>query len=197
MDAVSQNEKEEQSPDQERNLRAVLECLLFSTQEPLSIKRISKILDDAPTRIIRKMISGLIGEFEDGRHGIQIVKVAGGYQMATKPEFSPYILKLSRQKKRSPLSTPALETLAIIAYKQPITRAEIESIRGVDSSGVMHNLSEMDLIKVVGKKEVVGRPPLYGTGEKFLKVFGLGRLSDLPSMKELREKFRQTPEHEQ
>lgn len=196
MDAESQNKNEEQSPEEEGDLRAVLECLLFSTQEPLSINRISKILDDAPPKIIRKMISELIGEFEDSHHGIQILEVAGGYQMATKPEFSSYILKLSRHKKRSPLSIPALETLAIIAYKQPVTRAEIESIRGVDSSGVIHNLSEMDLIKIVGKKEVVGRPPLYGTGEDFLKVFGLSRLADLPSIKELREKFSQTSEGE-
>jgi segregation and condensation protein B len=196
MDAESQNIPEEQTSSQEGELMPVIECLLFSTQEPLSINRISKILEDMPLKTIRNIISDLKREYEENKHGIQIVEIAGGYQMATKPEFSSHILKLDRQKRRSPLSTPALETLAIIAYKQPITRAEIESIRGVDSSGVIHNLTEMDLIKIVGKKEIVGRPPLYGTSEDFLRVFGLNRLSDLPSIKELREKFSQTLEGE-
>ncbi|MBN1902706.1 SMC-Scp complex subunit ScpB [Candidatus Sumerlaeota bacterium] len=178
----------------EEELKPIIESLLFSTAEPLSANRISKMLDDIPTKNVRSIIAELSGEYGEPCHGIQIVEIAGGYQVATKPEFSSYILKLERRKKKSPLSTPALETLAIIAYKQPITRAEIESIRGVDSSGVIRNLTEMDLIKIVGKKEVVGRPPLYGTSEEFLRAFGLNRLSDLPSLKELREKFSQVQE---
>jgi segregation and condensation protein B len=178
MEDESRNEQEEQSSNQEGELKPVVESLLFSTHEPLSINRIGKILGDIPAKTIRNIISDITREYEGAIHGIQIVEIAGGFQMATKPEVSSYILKLERQKKRSPLSTPALETLAIIAYKQPITRAEIESIRGVDSSGVIHNLGEMDLIRVVGKKEVVGRPPLYGTSEEFRETFNRAQEAD-------------------
>jgi len=178
---------EQAIPDEE--LRPIVECLLFTTNEPLSVKKLSGILENIPSRSIRRMILSLKEEYDGQARGYQIVEVAGGFQMATRPQFAPYILKLNRQKRKNPLSIPALETLAIIAYKQPLTRAEIEAIRGVDSSGVLHNLLELGLIRITGRKEVVGHPPLYGTTEDFLKVFGLRQLADLPSIREIREMF--------
>lgn len=174
-------------------LRPILECLLFSTTQPLSIKQIAGIINDADSKSIRKTLLDLQVEYDQAYRGLQIVEVAGGYQMATRAQYASYIMRLNK-KKRSPLSLPALETLAIIAYKQPIIRADIEAVRGVDSSGVLQTLTDLDLIKVVGRKDVIGRPPMYGTTEEFLKVFGLKRLSDLPSIKELREQFEKSGE---
>ena len=170
-------------------VRPILECLLFASTEPLSIKQLGRIIPSADAKTLRRAILDLQVEYDQQGRGLQIIEVAGGYQMATRRRFASYILQLNRNKKRSPLSTPALETLAIIAYKQPIIRAEIEAIRGVDSSGVIHSLVELNLVKIVGTKETPGRPPMYGTTEEFLKVFGLKRLSDLPSIRELREQY--------
>jgi len=174
--------------------RAIIECLLFSTGDPLSVKKMSRVLPDIQAKEIRRMVRELQKEYNQQNRGFQIVELAGGFQMATRRELAPYILKLNRHKKRSPLSVPALETLAIIAYRQPIIRAEIEAIRGVDSSGVIRSLVEAGLVRMVGRKEVVGHPPLYGTTEEFLKVFGLKKLSDLPSIRELREQFEKSRE---
>ena len=182
-------EGEQTIPDEQ--LRPIVECLLFTTNEPLSAKKLAGLLENVPTRCVRRIILELKEDYDIHLRGFQIVEVAGGFQMATRPQFAPYILKLNRHKKRNLLSIPALETLAIIAYKQPIIRAEIEAIRGVDSSGVLHNLLELGLLKIVGKKEVVGHPPLYGTTEEFLKVFGLRQIADLPSIREIREMFEQ------
>lgn len=181
-----------ESLDSER-LRPIIECLLFSTTQPLSIKQIDGILNDADSKSIRKAMLDLQIEYDQSCRGLQIVEVAGGYQMATRSQYASYIMKLNK-KRRNPLSLPALETLAIIAYKQPIIRADIEAVRGVDSSGVLQTLTDLELIKVVGRKDVIGRPPMYGTTEEFLKVFGLKRLSDLPSIKELREQFEKSGE---
>lgn len=183
---VGQSQSPAISPEE---VRPILECLLFASTEPLSIKQLGKIIPSADAKTLRRVILDLQVEYDQQGRGLQIIEVAGGYQMATHRRFASYILQLNRNKKRSPLSTPALETLAIIAYKQPIIRAEIEAIRGVDSSGVIHSLVELNLVKIVGTKETPGRPPMYGTTEEFLKVFGLKRLSDLPSIRELREQY--------
>ena len=193
-DEEQENAVEQAIPDEE--LRPIVECLLFTTHEPLSAKKIGGLLDNVPTRDVRRMILSLREEYDSQARGFQIVEVAGGFQMATRPQFAPYILKLNRHKRKNPLSIPALETLAIIAYKQPLTRAEIEAIRGVDSSGVLHNLLELSLIKIAGRKEVVGHPPLYGTTEDFLKVFGLRQIADLPSIREIREMFEKREKEE-
>jgi segregation and condensation protein B len=170
-------------------VRSIIECLLFSTSEPLSLNKISKIIPDIPQKEIRDILLQLIIAYDEEGKGIQILEVAGGYQMATRKRFARYVIQLNKQKKRHPLTNSALETLAIIAYKQPIIRAEIEAVRGVDSSGVIRSLVDLGVVKMVGKKEVIGRPSLYGTTEEFLKMFGLRRLSDLPSIKELRSRF--------
>ncbi len=193
-DSENVNAADEKLPGEKEHLtevevRPVIECLLFATNEPISVKRFTNILPGVPASVVRRLLLELQVEYDHQGHGMQIIEVAGGYQMATRREYAPFVLKLNRHRKRSSLSTSTLETLAIVAYKQPIIRAEIEAIRGVDSSGVIRSLVELGLVKVVGKKEVVGHPPLYGTTAEFLKVFGLKRLSDLPSIKELREQF--------
>lgn len=184
--------QDEQLSDEQ--VKPVVESLLFSTTESLSVKRISRILPGIDAKKVRHILLDLKDSYDREGRGFQIVEVAGGYQMATRKQYAPYVMRLSRKKKRSPLSTAALETLAIIAYKQPIIRAEIEAIRGVDSSGVIRALQDVNLVEVVGKKEVIGRPSLYGTTEEFLKIFGLKKLSDLPSMKELKEMMRNREE---
>ena len=190
-DTLSVNEESDDGEHKltEAEARPIIECLLFATNEPISVKRFTNILPGITAGVLRRLLLELQVEYDHQGRGMQIVEVAGGYQMATRKEYAPFVLKLNRHRKRNSLSTSALETLAIIAYKQPIIRAEIEAIRGVDSSSVIRSLVELGLTKVVGKKEVVGHPPLYGTTDEFLKVFGLKRLSDLPSIKELREKF--------
>ena len=193
-DSTNVNATDKESRGEEKHLteteaRPIIECLLFATNEPISVKRFTNILPGVPASVVRRLLLELQVDYDHQGRGVQIMEVAGGYQMATRREYAPFVLKLNRHRKRSSLSTSALETLAIIAYKQPIIRAEIEAIRGVDSSGIIRSLVELGLVKVVGKKEVVGHPPLYGTTDEFLKVFGLKRLSDLPSIKELREQF--------
>ncbi|MCD6386554.1 SMC-Scp complex subunit ScpB [Candidatus Sumerlaeota bacterium] len=174
-----------------KNLRqasSVLEALLFATTEPLSLARLEKLLG-LTQRTIRGLLLQLQMEYYRNSKGLQIIEVAGGYQMATRPECHPWVAKLriSRTRNRESLSISALETLAIIAYKQPITRQEIDSIRGVDSSGIIKKLQELDLIKVVKKKPAPGRAYLYGTTKEFLRMFGLKSVKDLPSLGELRD----------
>jgi segregation and condensation protein B len=167
--------------------KAILECAFFTTNDALPLSKLSKLLNNMDTRTLRGVIRELQQEYESRQSGLQIVEVAGGYQLATRPEFAPWILRLHHHRARNPLTPAALETLAIVAYKQPITRAEVEAIRGVDSSGIIRNMAEIGLIEAVGKKEVPGYPLLYGTTNLFLKTFGLKSLSDLPSIQELKE----------
>ena len=125
-------------------------------------------------------------EYGRENRSFEILEIAGGYEVATKKEFAPWIFKIELQKKAKQVTQSALETLSILAYKQPITRAEIEELRGVDATGVVNTLTERGLIKIVGKKEVPGRPFLYGTTEKFLEHFGLKNLQDLPNIEEIK-----------
>lgn len=173
--------------------KSILEAVLFTTVDPLPIKKISAIMNDLPSKTIRALILDLQLEYDQQGRGFQIVEVAGGYQIATRQFTAEWVFALHKNKKRAPLSPATLETIAIIAYKQPITRAEVESIRGVDSGGIIRNLLDQNLIKIVGKKDVIGHPPQYGTTEAFLKIFGLKRLSDLPSISELKDLIKQQP----
>ena len=175
--------------------RPIVEGILFASHEPLSVKRISNIIKGISGKDIRKIILELQEEYDAQGRGFQILEVAKGFQMATRAVHSEYIIQLSRHKKRNPLTTAALETLAIIAYKQPIIRAEIEAVRGVDSSGVIRSLVDNDQIRIVGRKEVIGRPPLYGTTDEFLKVFGLRKLSDSHNIRELRKMYGRKVNH--
>jgi segregation and condensation protein B len=172
--------------------KAALEALLFATTEPLSVSRLARILEGVPISEIRSLLLELQGEYDARPGGLQIAEVAGGFQMATRPQYAPWLYKMKPSKRRAPLSQATLETLAIIAYKQPITRAEIEAIRGVDSSATLHTLLELGLVEVGGKREVPGRPQVYVTTQFFLKSFGLKSLGDLPSVQELRKMFADT-----
>ncbi|RMG74475.1 MAG: SMC-Scp complex subunit ScpB [Nitrospirae bacterium] len=168
---------------EQKKKKALIEALIFVSGTPLSIKEIQKVTG-FPSGEIEFLLRELMADYRNRESGLEIVEVAEGFQMVTRAEFSDYIRKL---KSSTPpkLSAPAMETLAIIAYKQPITKAEVEEIRGVNSAGVIKNLLDRRLIRVVGKKEAPGRPLLYGTTREFLLYFGLKDLSELPTIREL------------
>ena len=165
-------------------IKNIIEALLFITDSPLSSDKIKHILDvkDAD---IPAIINELAQEHNNRNSGLQIQEVAGGFQLATRSEYGEWVRKLYKDRITYRMSKSALETLSIIAYKQPVTRAEIEDIRGVDATGVLENLLERRLIRICGRKEVLGRPMLYGTSPEFLKLFGLKDLSDIPDLEEL------------
>jgi segregation and condensation protein B len=172
-----------------REARSILEAFLFTTNEPLSVARLSRLMNNLHPRTVRGMLLELQMDYDNRGGALQISEVAGGFQMSTRPTLSDWVFRLHRQRRRNPLTTAALETLAIIAYKQPITRAEIETIRGVESSATVHTLEECGLIEVRGRREVPGRPQLYATTDTFLKTFGLKSLAELPSIQELKQLF--------
>lgn len=160
-----------------------VEALLFASGNPISTKKIAQIIE-VPEQQVELLIDQLILEMAGDNRGLTIVKVAAGYQLCTKPELSSIIKKLA-QVQDTKLSLAAMETLSIIAFKQPITKHEIESIRGVKVDKVITTLVERQMIKEFGRKETIGRPILYGTTDEFLKSFGLNDLRDLPSLAEL------------
>ncbi|MCK4519171.1 MAG: SMC-Scp complex subunit ScpB [Candidatus Omnitrophica bacterium] len=169
-------------------VKRIIEAMLIASEEPLSLEQMRLVLETEEPRAIRERIEELKNEYRETGRSFGINEVAGGYQIGTRTEYAKYIRKLYKNKHVERLSKPALETMAIIAYKQPVTRLDIEEIRGVSVDGVMRSLLEKGLVKVKGRKEVVGRPFLYGTSSLFLKYFGLKSLEDLPSI----EHFRQT-----
>ena len=166
-------------------LPAVLEALLFAATAPLNIKRLQALTGGVDAELIEAALGDLRGRYESRTSGLLLMEVAGGFQLATRPEVADWVLALHKHRKKNPISPAVMETLSIVAYKQPLVRAEVESIRGVDCGGVMRALQDAGLIEVVGHKEVVGRPSLYGTTETFLKTFGLRNLEDLPSLADL------------
>ena len=168
------------------DLKNIIESLLFVAQEPLSVDRLKKILEHAETREIRQALEDISVEFEARKGGFYLHRVAGGYQVRSRPEYSTWIKRLL-QPKPFRLSKAALETLAIIAYKQPVIRSDVEHVRGVDCGGVLKVLLERGFIRVMGRKEIPGRPLIYGTTRRFLEVFGLETLKDLPTPKEIEE----------
>lgn len=163
--------------------KSIIECLLFVAKEPLSLKSLAQLLE-LPENEITPLVEELVAEYNGVKHGINIQFVANGYQMFTRPELAPYIEKLYKPQSSYGISKAALETLAIVAYKQPITRAEIESIRGVKVDSAIGTLVEKNLVKEVGRREGPGRPVLFGTTPAFLRYFGLKDLSELPDMEE-------------
>ncbi|MFO8052967.1 MAG: SMC-Scp complex subunit ScpB [Candidatus Omnitrophota bacterium] len=164
-------------------VKSILESLLFVNEKPIQLSEISRILE-IKNKEIKQAVEELKTEYNGRSSGISIVAVAGGYQMCSAPFNEPWIKKMYSHQNKQKLSTASLETLAIIAYKQPITRVEIEQIRGVNVDGVVRKLGELGLIKTAGKKEVVGRPFLYITTRKFLEYFGINTLKDLPNLEE-------------
>lgn len=167
-------------------IRSIIESLLFVADAPLTIQKLSEVLEDVEKKDIRSTLDELQAELENGRRGVRLVEVAGGYQLRTAKVNADWVKKfLGGRPARMGRAT--LETLAIIAYRQPITRAEIEAIRGVDVDGVIATLLDRSLIRVVARKDVPGRPFLYGTTPEFLQLFNLKDLSHLPPLKEMEE----------
>lgn len=174
--------------------KRILEALLLISEKPLELPQAQEVLGpEIQTARLRQLLTEMIQEYASSQRGLRIVEVANGFQLVTDPELAPYVQRLNRRVRSVRLSRPALETLAIVAYRQPITRVEIERVRGVDVAGVLETLLKIQFIRVMGRKEVVGRPLLYGTTKEFLEHFGLGRLENLPSLEELKGSL---PSHE-
>jgi len=167
-------------------LKAIVEALIFASPEPVTMKMIYKLLSDEPKEDVLAAVRALAGDYEQ-RPGLQVVEVAGGYQIVTRPELHEWVRRLFHERSTQKLTVQGLETLAVIAYKQPITALEISEIRSVDTHGVLSTLLERHLIKIVGRKNVVGRPFLYGTTKEFLIRFGLNDLGDLPKIEDMAE----------
>ena len=165
------------------DFKAHIEALLFASGNPIDAKKIAQIIE-IPQKDVELLIDQLILEMADDIRGLTIVKVAAGYQLCTKPELSTVVKKLAQVQDHK-LSLAAMETLSIVAFKQPITKQEIENIRGVKIDKVLAKLLERQMIKEIGRKEAIGRPILYGTTDEFLKSFGLNGLQDLPPLTEL------------
>ena len=168
------------------NIPAVIEALIFASESPLPLEKICAVLDGVDKTEVKDALDKLIAAYEERQSGISIQEVAGGFQFRTRPELALWIKKLKGTKPGS-LSPAALETLAIVAYRQPIVKAEIETVRGVDVSAPLKGLLEKKLIRIMGRKDAPGKPIIYGTTKKFLEVFNLKELTDLPTMRELTE----------
>lgn len=170
----------------EATLETVIEAVLFASDEPLNPKRLVEIAEAGSAKDIRAAIKSLNKKYKAANHSFRIEKISGGFQMMTLSAYNPWITKLIKVRSDNKLSPAALETLAIVSYKQPIIRADIEAIRGVASGEVLRSLMFKGLVKIVGRAEILGRPMLYGTTKKFLDVFGLASLKDLPKIEELK-----------
>jgi len=167
-------------------LKAILEALIFASPEPLTPKAIYKLLDAEPREDVDAALTALKQDYERPG-GLQLVEVAGGYQIVTRPDLHEWVRRLFHERTTQRLTVQGLETLAVIAYRQPVTAAEITDIRGVNTSGVLNTLLERHLIKIVGRKQVVGRPFMYATTKEFLIRFGLNDLTDLPKVEDMAE----------
>jgi segregation and condensation protein B len=168
------------------NIKAIIEALVLASEVPLTTEKICSVLEGVEKAEVTDAIDSLKAEYEDRGSGICLQEVAGGFQLQTRAEFANWVKKLKGTKPSS-LSPAALETLAIVAYRQPVVKMEIESIRGVDVSAPLKGLLEKKLVRIVGRKDVPGKPIIYGTTKKFLEVFNLKDLSELPTMRELKE----------
>ena len=188
--SVEQNQetKTEEGKPQEvilsrSDFKNIIETLLFIADKPLSASKVNQVAEIGDLALTRDIIQEIQTDYTNAGRAVQVLEIGGGFQMCTKSEYGRWVRKLFNEKMSTRLSPAALETLAILAYKQPVTRAEIETIRGVDISGPLEKLLDRGLVKIAGKKEVAGRPLVYATTEQFLRVFGLNHLSELPDMK--------------
>lgn len=168
----------------ENNLKSAVEALIFASEKPITLDQIKKVLEIPDNPTINKIIQELTAEYAGQNRGIRVVEVAGGFQMITANTFAPFLKKLFKSRNSDRLSKQALETLAIIAYKQPLTKAEIESLRNVNIDGVMKSLLDKNLIRICGRKKVPGRPYVFGSTREFLEHFGLKSLQDLPKIED-------------
>jgi segregation and condensation protein B len=160
----------------------VVEALLFASDTPLEAERIREVLDLPDVHEAGRLIEELRARYEASSQGLQIVEVGGGFRMITRPEVAPWLVRLARARTRTRLSRPALEALAIVAYKQPVSRPEIDAVRGVNSEAVLDSLLERRLIRITGRKDAPGRPYLFETTRDFLVAFGLRDIGDLPKV---------------
>ena len=180
-------ENEELKVQDDTQAKRVLEALLLISDKSLLVEQAGEVLGPPYSPAdARRLLSELAEEYEQSNRGIRITEVAEGFQLVTDPQLYSFVTRLSKRVRSVRLSKPALETLAIIAYRQSMTRVEIEQVRGVDASGVLDTLLKFNLIRVVGRKEAAGRPLLYGTTREFLDHFGLKNLEDLPTLEELK-----------
>ena len=190
--SASNGHTEQQGPNQqeldatldEQEVKSILEAVLFMSHDPLTIEKLTAVIEGPSKAEVHQCIKMLQADYDQEGRGLRIAEVAGGFMMVTRPDCGPYIKRLTKAKSIAKLSRSALETLAIISYKQPIIRAEIEKIRGVETSGVLRTLLDQKLVRIVGRQDVPGRPILYGTSKQFLQRFGLRDLRDLPPLKE-------------
>lgn len=166
----------------DNNAKTVIEALLFASEKPLMLEQIKDVLDNLTTDGIHQCIEELKDEYEKANRGIRVVEIAGGFQMITPPIFASFLRRLYKGRRVERLSQPALETLAIIAYKQPVTRLEIESIRSVNVDGMIRTFLEKGIVRIAGRKKAPGRPNVYGTTRQFLEHFGLKSLEELPKI---------------
>jgi segregation and condensation protein B len=167
-------------------IKQILESLLFITEQPIPVKTLESLFTPpVPRAELEAILNALAGEYRDRGSALEVREIAGGWQFSTRPEFAPWIRQLYKDRLTYRLSNSAMETLSIVAYKQPITRSEIEEIRGVEVTAVLDTLVERKLLRIAGRKETVGRPLLYATTPDFLRAFGLKRLDDLPSIESL------------
>ena len=167
---------------EENNLKSAVEALIFASEKPVTVEQLKKVLGNPDSGSLRKIIDQLKYEYETQNRGFRIAEIAGGFLMITCAAFGPFLKKLFKERSVDKLSKPALESLAIIAYKQPLTKAEIESLRNVNVDGVMKNLLDKNLIRICGRKKLPGRPFVFGTTGQFLEHFGLRSLEDLPKI---------------
>ena len=177
---------EERTPDEIPELSRIIEALLVGASVPLSVDRLKILTETDDGKEIRAVVEGLRIEYEESDRSFTIEEVGGGFRLYTRPEFAPWLDRLRKREEEARLSPAALETLAIVAYRQPVLRAEVEKIRGVDVGGALRTLLDRGLTKVVGRAEEPGSPMLYGTTKRFLTVFGLRNLADLPRAKDLK-----------
>ncbi len=172
--------------------RQIVEALLLAAQEPLPAARIAAVIPRATPKLVSELVAELDDEYRRQERAFEIRDVAGGFQLRTRADFAGYLQQLQPDRPLR-LSQAALETLSIVAYKQPVTRAEVERIRGVDVGAVLRSLVERKLVRIAGHREVPGRPMLYATNKRFLEVFGLADLDDLPTLRDLQELAAEQP----
>lgn len=168
------------------SLKSIVESLIFVSDTPVTLDRLCTLLEEYDRNEVREALAALTADYGGEGRGVSLAEVAGGYQFRTPPENADFLRRLTRTRPTK-FSQSALETLAIIAYRQPVTRAEIEYLRGVDSGGVLKTLLDKRLIKILGKKDIPGKPLIYGTTREFLELFNLRDLKSLPTLKEVRE----------
>jgi len=175
----------------------IIEAMLFVSDKPLFLNEIKGVMEGFDASHVKDVILELAKEYEDAQRSFNIKEIAGGFQIVTDPLLAPWLKKLYKTSGADRLTGPSLETLAIVAYKQPVTKPEIETIRGVNVDGVLKTLIEKSLVRIAGRRETVGRPILYGTTQKFLQYFGLSSLEELPKLEEfhITENDIELPEH--